>query len=419
MSKIDGRMVKARASLIQNQPFFGTLALYLQLVEDEGVETMGVDGTHLFYAPSFLDTLSPKETLGVIAHEVLHCAYEHHVRRQERNPVGWNEATDFCINRDLLKAGFTLPKGALVDARYDGMGAEEVYARRQQQSKKQSGGGQQQPQPGQSSSSQGSSPGGQPGPQPSPTGGGRPGSKPAKPTGGQMGKVMDAAGPGDSAKLGEQKAEWDRRVRQAINIASAKNAGNVPGELSQLIKEIKKPQVDWRDQLRRFVDSRAECDYSWTRPNRRFNGHGFAMPGTSPDTIAKIGVVNDSSGSVDEKLFAQFVAELQAMLDERVVSEVVVVQCDTRVQSVEHYEAGDTMKPEIVGRGGTRFSPALAWFEENEPDVAALIYFTDLCCDDWGVEPSCPLLWAAYGFETDLDRLARRVPFGEVVRVVS
>lgn len=415
MKNIDSRMVKARASLIQNQPFFGTLALYLKLVEDESVETMGVDGTHLFYAPSFLATLSPKELLGVIAHEVLHCAYEHHLRRQSRDPMGWNEATDFCINRDLLKAGFTLPKGCLVDARYDGMGAEEVFARRQKKQQPQSGGAQQQPQPGQGQPGQSSSPGSQPGATPSPAGDG---SKP-KPTGGQMGKVMDAAGATDSAKLGEQKAEWDRRVRQAVNIASAKNAGSIPGELNQLIKEVKRPQVDWRDQLRRFIDSRAESDYSWTRPNRRFNGQGFAMPGTSPDSITKIGVVNDSSGSVDVELFTKFVAELQAVLDERVVSEVVVVQCDTRVQSVERYESGDVVKPKIVGRGGTRFSPALEWFEQNEPDVAALIYFTDLECNDWGVEPSCPLIWAAYGYETDLDRLTKRVPFGEIVRVTS
>ena len=64
-------------------------------------------------------------------------------------------------------------------------------------------------------------------------------------------------------------------------------------------------------------------------------------------------------------------------------------------------------------------APALNWFTQNEPEVAAMIYFTDLDCDDYGYEPSYPLLWAAYGSGSYLDGLIGKVPFGEVIKVTE
>src|SRR5882762_5729724 len=108
---VDQRMIKARASLIQSQPFFGTLALYLTFEEDESVETMATDGKRLIYAPSFLDATNAKEHIGVIAHEVMHCAFQHHTRRKGRDTNIWNVACDYAINPGLIAAGFALPKG--------------------------------------------------------------------------------------------------------------------------------------------------------------------------------------------------------------------------------------------------------------------------------------------------------------------
>src|ERR1700754_149902 len=106
MSDIDPRMTKARAALITSQPFFGTLALYLNIVEQESCGTMAVDGTNLYYAPSFLNKLTPAELRGIIVHEVLHCAFQHHVRRQGRDMELWNEACDYAINPVVLESGF-------------------------------------------------------------------------------------------------------------------------------------------------------------------------------------------------------------------------------------------------------------------------------------------------------------------------
>ena len=47
MSNAAQKMVKARANLVMGNPFFGTLALRLKMVEDKTVKTSSTDGTTL------------------------------------------------------------------------------------------------------------------------------------------------------------------------------------------------------------------------------------------------------------------------------------------------------------------------------------------------------------------------------------
>jgi predicted metal-dependent peptidase len=56
-------------------------------------------------------------------------ALRHHTRRAGRDPRRWNEACDYAINPLLLDAGLKLPEGVLVDNRFRGLSAEEIYNR--------------------------------------------------------------------------------------------------------------------------------------------------------------------------------------------------------------------------------------------------------------------------------------------------
>lgn len=457
LDMVDPRMHKARASLITSQPFFGCLAMYLELEEDESIGTMATDGKRIIYAPSFLNTISFKETLGVIAHEVLHCAYMHHLRRGNRNFELWNQATDYAINRDLLAAGFVLPKGFLFDKRFHGMGAEAIYGvlLQEKQAKQQAGNqGQSPSQNGAQNQSNNVSKPSQAGQQAGKSGG--PGSpdRQAKPSSAKTEPGRQETGSGNTpepqgqaiAKAGERQAgerqavpwgtvldgvpanapterakqeqDWERHTRQAVAVAKAANAGNLPGHLQELVNALDKAQVDWREELRRFIDARSRFDFSWSRPNKRLMQMGFTVPGIVSDGIRKLGVIGDSSKSCSLELWEQFVAEIQAAMDEGAVDEVIVAQADVYVRKVDRFERGDEVKMAVHGRGGTSFRHALAWFEKEHPDIAALVYLTDLECDDYGPEPSFPVIWAGYGIEPALTRLANKVPFGDVIKVV-
>jgi hypothetical protein len=134
------RIQKARTTLLLDHPFFGSLLFRLKGRENRSIATMATDGVSLYYNPEFVDTLNSATLAGVLAHEVMHPALQHHVRRSGRDPKRWNEACDYAINPLLLDAGLSLPDGVLVDHRFRGMSAEQIYNLRDAEAQPQSGG---------------------------------------------------------------------------------------------------------------------------------------------------------------------------------------------------------------------------------------------------------------------------------------
>lgn len=426
------RLLRARAALITGQPFFGALALSQTLVERPSIETAAVDGKSLFYAPSFVQGLTEPQTIGMLAHEVMHVALMHHVRRGGRDANEWNIAADIAVNSAVLDAGFVLPPGAIVDRSYDGMGVEEIFAARagaKAQAQQEPGDepepgddGQESPQSGGDDASgddsgdegegagapsegEGEANGG-PGDDGA-TGNGGPGEQPA-PDPGRCGGVLDAAS--DAPGLAEAAANTESMVRQAIAVA-ASQAGELPAGLKRIVDELNKPRVSWRDVLARFIDDAATRALDWNRPNKRFLDSGFFLPGSQPDSVGTIAVCVDTSGSIDDATLATFAAEVQAMLDDGRVERVAIVYCDAEVNGTQEFTTGETVKMEPAGGGGTSFAPALAHVAEHCPEAAAIVYLTDLECygrGGWGMEPSMPVLWVVWGRH-------RWAPFGEVV----
>jgi Putative metallopeptidase domain len=126
-----GRLILGRDAA---SAFFATLVLRLTPEVDPACETIATDGKTLSYAPAFVTGLSADELVGVLAHEVLHCALAHPHRRVGREPSRWNVACDLAVNPILLQAGFTLPASRLLpgEGTYRalpvGKSADEYYA---------------------------------------------------------------------------------------------------------------------------------------------------------------------------------------------------------------------------------------------------------------------------------------------------
>lgn len=108
------RIQKARNSLILDHPFFGSLLFRLKGRECRSIQTMATDGVSIYYNPDFVETLNAATLAGTLAHEVMHPALHHHVRRSGRDPKRWNVACDFAINPLLADAGLSLPDGVLI-----------------------------------------------------------------------------------------------------------------------------------------------------------------------------------------------------------------------------------------------------------------------------------------------------------------
>ena len=443
-------IVRGRSRLIFVNPFWGTLACGLEVVITDAVDTMGVDGTHLYANPEFTLGLTEPEVMGVLVHEVSHCANMHHVRRGDRDPYLWNLAADLRVNWDEMATGqFVLPHqprtlkqfmagmaGYLLDPLFSDMGTEEIYrhvveahAKRPQPPRGR---------PGQPGNGQGAGQNGTPAPQgasqdaPNGPGGsgvaGGPQNAPAAPGGpangkstkpgvgdpGGCGGVLDAAPAHDPVGRAEAERDWQTKVRQAAAIA--RSAGELPGSIKRIIDELNNPRIDWRQALRRFTDQSAHRDYAWSRPNRRHLARGFVLPGLIPDRPAHVAVIVDTSGSIAGPEIAQFGGELGAILNDGACDRISVIYADTRVQGdVDTWEPGDTLVMRDDGGGGTSFRQPLRWVAENLPDAAALIYLTDACTSSWGEEPGIPVLWAVIGEEATAREYAAQAPFGEAL----
>lgn len=386
-------ITRARTGLVGEEPFFGTLALKLKVVEDMTCKTMWTDGIHLGYNPAFVkyECKIVTRVRGAICHEVMHCACGHHVRREDRNRKKWNQACDYAIN-PLVMQDHTLPEGVLYNKAYLGMSAEHIYSLLPDQP----GGGNGKGKNGDSGDNFG--PGG-------------------------FGEVRDMPNPDDPGKpatpaqKAESKVDWEIAVRQAKTLATA--AGQMPAGLSEIIRDILEPKVDWRTVLRRFIERLSRNDYSYYPPNRRYIAQGMYFPSVRNMEILNGMLWMDSSGStyLDRK---QFVGELNGIL-EQYATELLVGYCDAEVADEPELFTQEDLPLEAVdmkGGGGTQFSPAFDWIEENymtergsEPGF--IIYLTDLECSDYPDNPpDCPVLWV----KTPSGR-GDNPPFGEVVHM--
>src|SRR5262252_8258350 len=125
------RVLKARAELILTRTFYGVLVGQVTPQMSNKVPTAATNGKVHYWNPDFINELSQDEVLGTQAHESEHDARRHGTRRGGRDQEKWNKACDYAINPDLVDQGFKLPEGALIDRKYKGMSAEDIYRSRE------------------------------------------------------------------------------------------------------------------------------------------------------------------------------------------------------------------------------------------------------------------------------------------------
>jgi predicted metal-dependent peptidase len=418
------RIARQRTELVLSQPFFGSLALRLKMVEDRSTKECWVDGESLGYNPEYVDKLSDLELRGVLALKVMQVANGHCWRQGARETGRWSESSQYAITPIISSAGFVLPKGALNNARFAGKSVEEIYGALTQEAKQKQSKPDQQPKSDQQSSQQQPKPDGQSS-GPNGTGGGsKPedkggSSNPQSQAGGQSnpepaagascGEVRQYAGPDKPVK----EAEWKVAVVQAAK--AAKMRGKLPGDLQAMAGEAVRPVVDWRAVLHRFAQQSSPTDYSFAQPNRRYLHLGFYLPSLHVPAVGDAVFVRDSSGSVFDETQAQFDAEILSVFHTLKPARLIVMDCDTRVTQVQIFERGDSPEIQPVrGGGGTAFTDPFNRVAADGINPAFLVYLTDMDGAFPAFAPHYPVLWAS---TTPLTR-ARRAPFGETVEVI-
>ena len=358
------KITKARTRLLLDNVFFSTLALKLTPVATTRIETLGTDGVQLLYNAEFVDSLPIGQLMGVICHEVLHCAMLHHTRRNDREVSKWQRACDYAINPLLLDDfQMELPPDRLYDAQYKGMSVDEIYTKLEDTDD---------------------------------------GDNAECP----WGSIGDADEDDRAGTVQEQETEWTISSKAAAEMA--RSVGKLPGGLGQLIEKAQ-AMVNWREQLARLLSSQSKTDFSWFPPDIQYIQYGLHIPTLNSPSLGNLTFAIDTSASVNDYELGQFVGELQDILDHLAFESLTIIHCDTEIKHISTLEPGDDLTCEVHGRGGTRFEPVFEYCEEHPTD--ALIYFTDMEPWEWPEEPEYPVFWgrtqdkdAPYGQHIDVFR---------------
>lgn len=402
------RIIKSRATLMRDPRFAGIAGVFMvgktivtTLAENPRVSTAATTGIDTYYCKEFVTPLTDAELNWLVSHEEFHKALRH--RWVWKNLVKTygpdlvNMAADYVINGMLdnvagpgskqrgstLPVVMVMPKGGLLDHKFDGMDTQQVIKLLIQQNKS--------------------------------------GGKgfddhdfdaPAGDDGDRASGEKEAAAAEEAAEKAAEKA-IDEAIRQSTYQAG-KEHGNVPREFGDLTPS----QVRWQDQLREFAQAHTsgkDCS-TWRRPSRRWIGQDIYLPSQYSETIESILIAVDTSGSIGQAELTQALAEIAAVCEIGKPHVVHLLYWGTSVEGHETYRMGEydnlrqVTKPK--GGGGTDLTCVFKYIEKHRLNPSCMIVFTDGYVGDWPTP--APAIPALYCITTEIV-----APYGTTIRVKS
>ncbi len=376
------KVVVARVGLLLRHPFFGNMATRLKIQHcDDWCPTAATDGRHLYFNTQFFNALSPKQIEFVIAHEILHCAFDQLPRREDRNPQLHNIACDYLVNNILVREriGEKVTQIPIIqDFKYEGWSSEQVYDDLYKNCEKielsdlgelldehidwEEGNGE--------------------------------------------GDAKNGKGKGGSKKPPKYTKEELRKIKEEIKegmmrAAQAAGAGNVPGEIDRMIKDLTEPKMNWREIIQQQIQSTIKNDYTFSRPSRKGWHVGAVLPGMNFEETIDIAIGFDMSGSIGNDQAKIFLSEVKGIMDQYSDFKIHLFCFDTEVHNPQvftEHNMEEFMEYEIAGGGGTDFEVCWNYFKEEGIVPKKFVMFTDgYPWDSWGDESYCDTLFIVHG----------------------
>lgn len=386
------RLSAARTRVVLERPFLGALILYLPLAARSRCRSLATDGRTLYFNPAFVLSLTFPETQFMLAHEALHCALGHFVRRGGRLRPKWDMACDYAANGLLVEDRMKAPPEAAWNPAFRGLSAEEIYPL-----------------------------------------------LPDEEGGATLDEHWFGAGQGgelkrhtadpleaDQARLDAHRDGFDEvgfqlptageahalaqtwRSRMAACALETARAGRLAGHWGALADAALEPRLPWRALLERFLARVARDDYSFARRSRR---EGEALLPGMESGEANLVVAVDTSGSIPREALEDFLQEVDA-LKGQIRAGIALLLCDAALAQgmpSRFFPWEPIALPDSVsGGGGTRFTPVFEWVDSEPVRPDALLYFTDAEGEFPERAPDYPVMWLVTGNAP--------VPFGERVQ---
>lgn len=363
------RLDSAISKLIVFKPIFGTVFMFLNKRQVRDLPTMGVGilkqvDLGLFYNPEWIMTLTSGELRAVLQHEALHVLL-HHITRADHfdyNKRGYNIAADMAINCHVSN----LPQGCFYPSTFqmpDFEASEWYYENLKKEAEKN-----------------------------------------GKDVNGYTdgkGELVDSHGRWGECESDVVKEKIRGIAEKCIKAQEEKGWSDIGTGLAKAIIEANKPVVNWKRELRWFINKVILAGHrnTRTRINRREQAirehrpenlkNVYIQPGNRRNYTNKLLVGIDTSGSITNEEIEIFLSEINGMVAEKV--ECHVVMFDTKLLGEPEEIKKKIKSMEIVGRGGTSFTPLFQYSDEHKYD--GVVLFTDGCAP-FDYQPKSRVLWA-------------------------
>jgi len=358
------RVTKSHIAIMRSKEFCmfaGVLSVGKVSFTDD-IPTACTNGRDVIYNPEFIKSLDDKELNFVVLHEALHKVYQHmHLWKKlwKDNPMLANMAADYVVNyaiheADELSNVAKRPESALFDLAYKNMTTKQIFDMLKKDNEY------------------------------------------VKEQGGHDTHDWEGAEQLSDEEVKETAKQIDQALRQGEIIR-----GKMQGNKNRSINELLEPKVNWREQLRDFVNAtcRNKDKTTWKRPHKRFIGHDIYMPSLIGESIGQVVIGIDTSGSIGDKELSEFLTEVVAICEDVSPSSIELLYWDTDVAGHETYNQGDykalaqSTKP--AGGGGTHVGCVNQYIKDKRIEPEAIIILTDgYVEDDWGGNWDYPTLWA-------------------------
>lgn len=322
------RLILSRMRLLNKNGFYGLLLMHAGFALEEDVKTAATDGKKIYFAPSFMEELSDSELDFVLMHEVLHMALKHCFRGDNFDQEIFNVACDIVVNSNILYSNNMDYDSITIKNYGEGMHltpngdegykytAEQVYLMLQK------GGGN----VGKSGKNA-SDDSGKKNDDNQHASASNGNNKQNKNGGNSQKKPSaDRCKSGNAAIDNHQKwgsiddsiqYDWDSWTEAAAQAMAVRESyGCVPFSIERMLDQIRNPQIDWRIILQDFVQEEV-CDYSFTPPDRRYDGDFFLPDFNEKEDSAKdILFMIDTSASMSNQMVSTVYNEVKSAIDQ-------------------------------------------------------------------------------------------------------
>ncbi len=332
---------KMRLQAIIFQPYLASAVFSLIAVRSDGLGTFAIDRFGRVYLdPAQFSKWSIEQCAGVLIHEVHHLLRRHSERGESLQvprhlQVNWNIAADLAINDDLIAQNLPLPSPLLPEHFNLARGKSEEYYYQELFNLEDRG------MPCRCGS-----------------GAGGAGSDELDEA------AADALGPADLVRI--RHDVLSRLRRSSLGAHSLRTA-----------LMVTPPKAPWQTLLRRLlvpsVSKSGQRRHSWDRPNRR-NDASFLFPGAHRRG-ANVGIVFDTSASMDQRLLNQAASEVAGILRSARIRTLTLVSCDAEASLPVSLTPTSTIS--LLGGGGTDLTVGIEALSSLSDPPTVIIVLTD------------------------------------------